>query len=191
MSQPFFRTSPTPYPIKVLGFTHESRNFRAVADSYLVIRCLFLDCPQSRTVRGLGLDVDPDISRTRPQSRTDNGCGLNATADCSRTRPIRVHVMCAPSPEAWHALIGLRFACVLVPSRWNCTRPHARLSANWLDAVTRKTGLPQNAPRDRTAPRLHSAQVAAPFRQPSFVTLQNWMAASVPHSRLTAPARCG
>src|ERR1039458_9178260 len=35
--------------------------------------------------------------------------------------------------------------------------------------------VPQDTPRDRTAPPLHSAQVAAPFRQPSFVTPPNYM----------------
>jgi hypothetical protein len=36
------------------------------------------------------------------------------------------------------------FRCVLVPSRQNPPGPRARLSANWLDAVSRKTGLPQD-----------------------------------------------
>ena len=35
------------------------------------------------------------------------------------------------------------FRCVFVPSRQNPPGPRARLSANWLDAVSRKTGLPQ------------------------------------------------
>jgi len=34
---------------------------------------------------------------------------------------------------------------------------------------------PLSPPRDRTAPPLHSAHVAAPFRQPGFVTPQNRM----------------
>ena len=42
-----------------------------------------------------------------------------------------------------------------------------------LDAVSRKTGSPQNIPRDRTARPLLSAQDVAPFRQPSFVTPRN------------------
>jgi hypothetical protein len=36
-----------------------------------------------------------------------------------------------------------------------------------------KFAMPQAAPRDRTAPPLHSAQAIAPFRQPSFITPQN------------------
>jgi hypothetical protein len=36
------------------------------------------------------------------------------------------------------------FRCVLVPSRQNPPGPRARLSANWLHAVSRKTGLPQD-----------------------------------------------
>jgi hypothetical protein len=40
---------------------------------------------------------------------------------------------------------GLRSACVFVPSRRICTRPRARLSANGLDAVSRKTGFHEKA----------------------------------------------
>jgi hypothetical protein len=36
--------------------------------------------------------------------------------------------------------------------------------------VSQKTGSPQNTPRDRTPPPLHSAQFAAPFRRQNFVT---------------------
>ena len=47
-----------------------------------------------------------------------------------------------------------------------------RPAANSLDAVSRKTGLPQDSTRSNGTP-LHSAQFAAPFRQPSSVTPGN------------------
>jgi hypothetical protein len=63
------------------------------------------------------------------------------------------------------------FRCVLVPSRQNPPGPRARLSANWLDAVSRKTGLPQDTHatelRHRcTAPSLplHSAGKVSSLR---------------------------
>ena len=43
------------------------------------------------------------------------------------------------------------FRCVLVPSRQNPPGPRARLSANRLDAVSRKTGLPQDTSRPNSA----------------------------------------
>ena len=44
-------------------------------------------------------------------------------------------------------------------------------AAKWIiSTATNHLGtVPQNTPRDRTAPPLNSAQVAAPFRQPSHV----------------------
>jgi hypothetical protein len=69
------------------------------------------------------------------------------------------------------ALYWPPFRCVLVPSRQNPPGPRARLSANWLDAVSRKTGLPQNTHatelRHRcTAPSLplHSAGKVSSLR---------------------------
>jgi hypothetical protein len=63
------------------------------------------------------------------------------------------------------------FRCVLVPSRQNPPGPRARLSANWLDAVSRKTGLTQDTHatelRHRCTPPslpLHSAGQASSLR---------------------------
>jgi hypothetical protein len=64
------------------------------------------------------------------------------------------------------------FRCVLVPSRQNPPGPRARLSANWLDAVSRKTGLPQDTHatelRHRCTPPslpLHSADKVSSLRE--------------------------
>ena len=63
------------------------------------------------------------------------------------------------------------FRCVLVPSRQNPPGPRARLSANWLHAVSRKTGLPQDTRatelRHRCTPPslpLHSAGKVSSLR---------------------------
>jgi hypothetical protein len=52
---------------------------------------------------------------------------------------------------------------VLCSQSWSAAKWIISTAANHLGA------LPQDTPRDRTAPPLHSAQVAAPFRQPSHV----------------------
>jgi hypothetical protein len=75
---------------------------------------------------------------------------------------------------------GVVWRLIIFPALKPSCGIHARsllqASDNGCPRQNSSSGLPQNTPRDRTAPPLHSAQVAAPFRQPSFVTPQNWMA---------------
>jgi len=89
---PFYRTSPTPNQIKVLGFTHWSRNFRAKIASLLIVRFLFAECPRTWTEQRLGLPI------ACRRLWTDCDCGLFAvTANpCSRLVRGQVHVCGLP-----------------------------------------------------------------------------------------------
>ena len=67
---------------------------------------------------------------------------------------------------------GLRSAVCSFRRAEICTRPRARLSANGQNRKPKDWLAPGHPARPNGTP-LHSAQFAAPFRQPSFVTPQN------------------
>ena len=73
-----------------------SRIGRGTSAQKLIHDRLTVAC--SWTVRGLGLDLNTDKSRTRPRSRTDNGCGLftDTANPCQRLVRGQVHVRGLP-----------------------------------------------------------------------------------------------
>src|ERR1035437_1721178 len=82
--------------------------------------------------------------------------------------------------QSWQSAFRVNLASVPLvcsPVALKIHPPPSQISGQLISLFRRpENWLALGTPRDRTAPPLHSAQFAAPFRQPSFVTPPNYVA---------------